>query len=70
LIVLGVATVAIGLTGYQSGLTQTRLQMGTVALALTIAIVMVLVIDIDQPARGFIRVPAQALMDVAKGIPP
>jgi hypothetical protein len=70
LMLLGVATVAIGLTGYQSGLTQTRLQMGTVALALTIAIVMVLVIDIDQPARGFILVPAQPLMDVAKGIPP
>jgi hypothetical protein len=70
LVLLGVATVAMGFTGYQSGLTQTRLQMGTVALALTIAVVIVLVIDLDQPARGFVRVPAQALMDVANRIPP
>jgi hypothetical protein len=38
-------------------------------MAVTIAVVIVLVVDLDQPARGFIQVPTQALVDVAKEIP-
>jgi len=38
-------------------------------MAINIAIVIVLVIDLDQPARGLIHVPAQALVDAAQGIP-
>ena len=65
---LGVAIVAIGLTGYQSGLTQSHVHAAT--LTVTIAVVIVLVVDLDQPARGLIRVPTQALVDVAKEIQP
>ena len=70
LILLGIAMVAIGLTGYHAGLTQTRPHMATLIVAATVAVVIVLVIDLDQPARGLIRVPTQALVDVAKGIQP
>jgi hypothetical protein len=58
LMLLGVAMIAIGLTGYHAGLTQ------------TVAVVIVLVIDLDQPARGLIRVPTHALVTVAPGILP
>jgi hypothetical protein len=70
LMLLGMAIVAIWFTGYQSGLTETRLHAGTVIMALTIAVVIALVIDLDQPARGLVQVPTQALIDVAKGLPP
>src|SRR5215467_172251 len=67
---LGLAMVAIGFTGYQSGLTHSRLHGATLIMAATIAVVIVLVVDLDQPARGLIRVPTQALVDVAKEIQP
>lgn len=64
------ATVAIGFTGYQSGLTCSHLHGATIIMAVTVAVVIVLVVDLDQPARGFIRVPTLALVDVAKEIKP
>jgi hypothetical protein len=67
---LGVAIVAMGFTGYQSGLTKSRLRAATLIAAVTIALVIVLVVDLDQPARGLIRVPVQALVDVAKEMRP
>ncbi len=70
LMLLGMAIVAIWFMGYQSGLTETRLHAGTVITAFTIAVVIALVIDLDQPARGLVQVPTQALIDVAKGLPP
>jgi len=68
LMLLGVAIIAVGFTGYQSGATQRHLHVATLMMAVTIAVVIVLVVDLDQPARGFIRVPTQALVDVAKEI--
>jgi len=70
LMLIGLAIVAIGFTGYQSGLTQSRLHAPTLIMAVTLAVVIVLVIDLDQPVRGFIRVPIKALIDVAKNIQP
>jgi hypothetical protein len=70
LMLLGVAIIAVGFTGYQSAATHSHLHAATLMMAVTIAIVIVLVVDLDQPARGFIRVPAQALVDVAKEIGP
>ena len=70
LMMIGVALIAIGFAGYQSGLTESHLHAGTLIMAVTIAIVLVLVVDLDQPARGLIRVPVQALVDVAKDIQP
>jgi hypothetical protein len=68
LMLLGVAMVAVGFTGYHAGLTETRPRLGTLIMALMIAVVIVGVIDLDQPARGLIRVPNQSLVDVAKDI--
>lgn len=65
---IGLAVVAIAFTGYQSGLTESHLHAATLIMALTLAVVIVLVVDLDQPARGLIRVPTQALADVAKEI--
>jgi len=39
-------------------------------MSLTIAAVIMVVVDLDRPARGLIRVPVQALVDAAQGVPP
>src|SRR5262249_53353564 len=70
LMLLGVAMVAIGFTGYHVGLTETKPRLGTLIMAVTVAVVIVGVIDLDQPARGLIRVPVQSLVDVAQEIQP
>ena len=70
LMLLGVAMVAVGFTGYHGGLTETRPRLGTLIIAVTVAVVIVGVIDLDQPNRGLIRVPLQSLVDVAKEIQP
>jgi hypothetical protein len=70
LTLIGLGIVAIGFTGYQSGLTQSHLHTATLIMAFTLAVVIVLVVDLDQPARGLIRVPVQALVDVARDIQP
>jgi hypothetical protein len=67
---IGVAMVAVGFTGYHVGLTETRPRLGTLIMAVMVAVVIVGVIDLDQPARGLIRVPNQSLVDVAKDIQP
>jgi hypothetical protein len=69
LMLLGVGMVTVGFTGYHTGLTETRPRLGLLIMAVMVAIVIVGVIDLDQPARGLIRVPIQSLVDVAKGIP-
>jgi hypothetical protein len=70
LMLLSVAMVAIGFIGYQVGLTETKPRLGTLIMAVTVAVVIVGVIDLDQPARGLIRVPVQSLVDVAQEIQP
>jgi hypothetical protein len=70
LMLLGVAMVAIGFAGYHVGLTETKPRLGTLMMAVTVAAVIVGVIDLDQPARGLIRVPVQSLVDVAQEIQP
>ena len=70
LTLLGVAVVAIGFTGYQAGLSGTKLRAANLTMAVTLAIVTVLVVDLDQPARGLIQLPTQALVEVTKDIHP
>ena len=45
LMLLGVAMVAVGFTGYHVGLTETRPRLGTLIIAVTVAVVIVGVID-------------------------
>ena len=69
-ILIGVAMVAMGFTGYKAGLAGTRRPLATLIMAVTVAVVIMLVIDLDRPARGLIQVPVQALVDTAQGIGP
>ena len=66
---IGVAMVAMGFTGYHAGVTGSRRPVATLIMSITVAGVIMLVIDLDRPARGLIQVPVQALVDAAQGIP-
>ena len=66
LTLLGLGAVALGFTGYQAGLTHSHVDFPALIMSVAIAIVIGLVIDLDQPARGFIQVPTQAVVDVAR----
>jgi hypothetical protein len=68
LMLLGVGMITVGFTGYYIGLTETRPRLGVLIMAVMVAVVIVGVIDLDQPARGLIRVPIQPLVDVGKDI--
>jgi hypothetical protein len=65
LLLIAVAMVATGFTGYYAGD-----RVATFVMSLTIAVVIMLVIDLDRPASGLVRVPVQALIDVQQAIPP
>lgn len=67
---IGVAMMAMGFTGYHAGVTGSRWHIATLIMSFTVAMVIMLVIDLDSPAQGLIRVPVQALVDVAQGIRP
>jgi hypothetical protein len=67
-LLLGVAMVAMALTGYHSGVRGARWPIATLLMAMTVGIVMTLVADLDRPARGFIKVPVQPLIDVVRGL--
>jgi hypothetical protein len=68
---IGVAMVAVGFTGYHAGVIGSSRQSGaTLIMSLMVAVVIMLIIDLDRPARGLIQVPSQAMVDTAQGIPP
>lgn len=64
-----VSSIAIGFAGYNTGMNGTNRSLPTVVMAVTIAGVVMIIIDLDRPARGFIRVPVQALVDAKDSIP-
>jgi hypothetical protein len=66
---VGVAMVAMGFTGYHSGIAGARRPTATIVMSLTIATVLMLVIDLDRPARGLIQVPTLPLVDTLHGLP-
>lgn len=67
---IGVAMVAMGFTGYNAGVTGARRRPATTIMAVTVAVLIMLVIDLDRPARGLIQVPMQPLIDAANGFRP
>lgn len=69
MMLLGVAMVAMALTGYHSGVRGARRPVATLLMAMTVGVVMTLVADLDRPARGFIQVPVQPLIDAASALP-
>ena len=69
LMLIAVTMIAIGLAGYQVGVSGFRSHTPLILMSLTVAGVIVMVFDLDQPARGFIQIPVQALIDEEHGIP-
>jgi hypothetical protein len=67
---IGVAMVAMGFTGYNAGVTGARRRTATTIMAVTVALLIMLVIDLDRPSRGLIQVPVQPLIETADGIRP
>jgi hypothetical protein len=69
LMLIAVAMVAMGFTGYHSGVSGSRRPTATLIMSLTISVVIMLVVDLDRPARGLVQVPVQPLTDALQGIP-
>jgi hypothetical protein len=66
----GIAMVAMGFTGYQSGAMGFGRRAAALIMSVRVALVIMLVVDLDRPARRLILVPVQPLVDAAQGIPP
>lgn len=69
LMLIGVAMVAMGVTGYHSGVTGSRRLSAMLIMSATLTVVIMLVVDPDRPARDLIQVTVQPLIDAAQGIP-
>ena len=70
LMLIGVAMVPMGFTGYQAGTAGSRRRAATMIMSLAVAVVLMLVVDLDRPTGGLIRVPVQPLVDTVQSIPP
>jgi hypothetical protein len=66
---VGVAVVAMGFTGYNSGVAGAQRRVPDLIMSVTVAVLIMLVIDLDEPRRGLIQVPVQPLLDVAGALP-
>ncbi len=69
LMLVGVAMVAMGFTGYNSGVTGSRRLTATLIMSVMVAVVIMVVMDLDRPARGLIQVPVQPLVDAGQSLP-
>lgn len=69
LMLLIVAMVAVGFTGYHAGVTGARRRVANLIMSVTIAALIMLIIDLDRPSRGLIKVSVQPLIDAAQAIP-
>jgi hypothetical protein len=68
-ILVAVAMVAMGFTGYLSGAAGAKRRMANPIMAITVAVLIMLIIDLDRPARGIIVVPTTPLIDALQGMP-
>jgi len=69
-LLLCVAMVALGFTGYHAGVSGASRRVPNLIMAVTISVLVMLVIDLDRPTRGVIQVPNQPLIDAGAGLPP
>jgi len=69
-VLVGVAMVVIGFTGYHVGVTGSRRYGSLGMMAMMVAAVIMLIVDLDRPTRGLIEVPVGALDDAIRGMPP
>ena len=68
-ILMGVAMLVIGFTGYHVGVSGARRNGSLLMMALMVTAVIMLIVDLDRPARGLIQVPVNALDDAVQGMP-
>jgi hypothetical protein len=66
---LGVAMVAMGITGYHIGSARGRRHAASLLMALTVGAVMTMIIDLDRPYHGLIEIPISPLTDAAAALP-
>jgi len=59
-----VAVLALGVLGYNAGLSGVRRPLAILSVAFTFAVVMTLIADLDRPREGFLEVSQHALEDV------
>lgn len=64
----GITFVAIGFTGYASGLERRRWRMPVYIMVALVAAVILLIQDLDRPSAGFISVSQQPMVDTAASI--
>lgn len=69
LMLLGVAMMAMGFTGYNAGVTSTHRRWPNLLMSVTVAVLIMVVVDLDRPYRGLIQVPNEALVDAVQGMP-
>jgi hypothetical protein len=67
---IGVAVVAMGFTGYNSGVLGARRRIPDLIMAVTIAFLIMLVLDLDDARRGLIQVSVQPLVEAAASLAP
>ena len=64
LLLVFVAAMTIAMTGYSSGLSQTRLSIPRFILVVLTAATLIVIIDLDRPRRGFITVNEQSMLEL------
>jgi hypothetical protein len=66
---LGTGMFAMGFTGYYAGLSSAHRVRTVMFMAMLLVLLIVMVVDLDEPARGLIRVSVQSLIDAQNGLP-
>jgi hypothetical protein len=64
----GLAAMAVGFSGYASGLDPRRTRLPVYVMGLLISVVIILILDLDRPSSGFIKVSQQPMIDTADSI--
>ncbi len=62
---VGTSIVAMGFTGFHTGVAGARRLAASLIMAVTLAVSILLIVDIDRPARGSFKMPRQALIAAA-----
>jgi hypothetical protein len=70
LMLVAVALVSVGLTGYAGGIANNRKEWRTTTIAATVSVVMLIILDLDQPRSGFIQVSQQIMVDTLDSMGP
>jgi hypothetical protein len=70
LLLLVGSALALGMVGYNGGLTKHRSLLSALVMIVALGVVTTLVVDLDRPQDGFLTVSQQALKDVQERIGP